>query len=145
MHLLQRLLIPEVIDVTARHISVLDEAAGLLKELGVMIEQFGPTTVAIQGFPSMLKKASPSGFVGDLLDLFVAQSGRLTREEMVHEVLDMMACKAAVKAGDPLTREEIADLLGQRHLIRRDGHCPHGRPTTITLSLAQLEKQFKRT
>ena len=63
----------------------------------------------------------------------------------MHEVLDMMACKAAVKAGDPLTPAEIAALLARRDLVERSSNCPHGRPTTLRLSLRDLEKQFKRT
>ena len=60
-------------------------------------------------------------------------------------VLDMMSCKAAVKAGDPLSPAEIEALLARRHLIDRSSNCPHGRPTTLRLSLRDLEKQFKRT
>ena len=51
----------------------------------------------------------------------------------------------AVKAGDPLTPDQIAALLTKRHLVDRSSNCPHGRPTTLKLSLRDLEKQFKRT
>jgi DNA mismatch repair protein MutL len=64
---------------------------------------------------------------------------------LLHEILDMMACKAAVKAGDPLSPVEIDALLARRHLIDRSSNCPHGRPTTLRLTLRDLEKQFKRT
>jgi DNA mismatch repair protein MutL len=57
----------------------------------------------------------------------------------------MMACKAAVKAGDPLTTAEIESLLARKDLVERSSNCPHGRPTTLRLSLRDLEKQFKRT
>lgn len=67
------------------------------------------------------------------------------QEALTHEVLDMMACKAAVKAGDSLSLDEIQSLLAQRETVERSSNCPHGRPTTIHLSLNQLEKQFKRT
>ena len=66
-------------------------------------------------------------------------------EAWIHEVLDMMACKAAVKAGDPLTPAEVAALIQRRGLVERSSNCPHGRPTTLRLSLSDLEKQFKRT
>jgi DNA mismatch repair protein MutL len=66
-------------------------------------------------------------------------------EEVLHEVLDMMACKSAVKAGDVLTPGEIEALLSRRDLVDRASNCPHGRPTTLRLSLKDLEKQFKRT
>ena len=66
-------------------------------------------------------------------------------EELLHEILDMMACKAAVKAGDPLTQGEIEALLARKDLVSRSSNCPHGRPTTLRLTLKDLEKQFKRT
>jgi len=56
-----------------------------------------------------------------------------------------MACKAAVKAGDPLTDEEIDALMRQRHLIEKSSSCPHGRPTMLRLTKADLNRQFKRT
>jgi DNA mismatch repair protein MutL len=66
-------------------------------------------------------------------------------EELLHDVLDMMACKAAVKAGDPLTAPEIEAMLARRSSVDRSSNCPHGRPTTLRLTLKDLEKQFKRT
>ncbi len=52
--------------------------------------------------------------------------------------------KAAIKAGDPLTGDEIQSLLAQREQVERSSNCPHGRPTTLRLSIADLERQFKR-
>ncbi len=69
---------------------------------------------------------------------------KLTSEELLHEVLDMASCKAAVKAGYPLSQEEIAALLARKQLVERSSNCPHGRPTTLRLSLSDLERQFKR-
>jgi DNA mismatch repair protein MutL len=57
----------------------------------------------------------------------------------------MAACKAAVKAGQKLNQVEISQLLADKEAIERASRCPHGRPTAIKFSLAELEKQFKRT
>jgi DNA mismatch repair protein MutL len=141
----QRRLIPETLEVTAKQMAALDNAADILKELGILTEPFGPRTIAIQGFPSLLDKVQPAAFLADLLDVLISQSGNVSKEQLLHELLDMMACKAAVKAGDALTDEEIKSLLAQRNLVERSSNCPHGRPTTIRLSLDQLERQFKRT
>jgi DNA mismatch repair protein MutL len=54
------------------------------------------------------------------------------------------ACHAAVRAGDRLTPEEIAALLEQRELARDSHHCPHGRPTSLLFTMAELGKQFRR-
>ncbi|MBN2210729.1 MAG: DNA mismatch repair endonuclease MutL [Sedimentisphaerales bacterium] len=141
----QRCLIPEVVDVTGRQMAALEEATELLAELGVTAEPFGPTSIAVQGYPAMLEKTNPADFIRDVLDVLSEQRGKLTREELLHSLLDTLACKAAVKAGDPLTDDEISALLAQRPAIDRHDNCPHGRPTTLRLSRSQLEKEFKRT
>ena len=67
-----------------------------------------------------------------------------TREQLLHNLTATMACKAAVKAGDKLTPEEIAHLMELRDLAEDSHHCPHGRPTSLTFSKHELEKQFRR-
>jgi DNA mismatch repair protein MutL len=63
---------------------------------------------------------------------------------VIHDVLDMMSCKAAVKAGDYLTPQEIDALLAQKSAVEKSSNCPHGRPTVLRMTLRDLEKQFKR-
>ena len=65
-------------------------------------------------------------------------------EQTLHEVLDMMACKAAVKAGDRMSDGELMDLLRMRETIERSSNCPHGRPTSIRMSIKELERRFGR-
>ena len=98
-----------------------------------------------QSAAPLLEKLNPGDFVRELLERGEQELLDLHDEELLHEVLDMMACKAAVKAGDPLTQGEIEALLSRRDLVERSSNCPHGRPTTLRLSLRDLEKQFKRT
>jgi DNA mismatch repair protein MutL len=57
----------------------------------------------------------------------------------------MMSCKAAVKAGDALAEHELSNLLDLRDQIERSSNCPHGRPTSIRLTIDQLDKLFHRT
>ena len=54
------------------------------------------------------------------------------------------SCKAAIKAGDQLTQQELRDLLQKRREIERGSNCPHGRPTTMVLSIEELEQRFGR-
>jgi DNA mismatch repair protein MutL len=65
--------------------------------------------------------------------------------DLVDELLHMISCKAAVKAGDRLTPAEIDALVAARHLCQDAHHCPHGRPTALVFTRAQLDRQFKRT
>jgi DNA mismatch repair protein MutL len=141
----QRMLIPMLLPATPRRQEIAESISGLLRRLGIEIVPFGPDSIAIQAFPSFLSRLEPVEFVSELLERGEQELLDLTPEELLHEVLDMMACKAAVKAGDPLTPGEIEAMLNRRHLVDRSSNCPHGRPTTLRLTLGDLEKQFKRT
>jgi len=141
----QRLLIPHVVPASSRQIALLEPIRPLLERLGIEVAPFGPDSVAVQSFPSFLEKLDPGEFVTDLLERGEQELLDLHGEELLHEILDMMSCKAAVKAGDPLTPAEIEALLARRELVERSSNCPHGRPTTLRLSLKDLDKQFKRT
>ena len=141
----QRLLIPLTIDASSAQVALLEHVQPLLARLGIEVTSFGPGTVAVQAFPSFLHRLDPGDFVRELLERGEQELLDLHEEELLHGVLDMMACKAAVKAGDPLTPAEIEALLARRELVERSSNCPHGRPTTLRLSLRDLEKQFKRT
>jgi DNA mismatch repair protein MutL len=141
----QRMLIPHPLNVSEPQAALLDHIQPLLAKLGIEVAPFGPGVVAIHSFPSFLEKLDPATFVRELLERGEQELLDLHEEELLHEVLDMMACKAAVKAGDPLTPQEIEALLARRELVERSSNCPHGRPTTLRLSLKDLEKQFKRT
>ncbi len=140
----QRLLIPETVRVPPDRLEVLETHAELLGRLGIELTPSGPQTVTLHAFPTLLSRTDAQRFVRDLLDTLSEAGSRPGTETLIHELLDMMACKAAVKAGDPLSDEEIAALLRCRELAERSSHCPHGRPTTLQLTLRDLERQFKR-
>ena len=69
----------------------------------------------------------------------------MASRDLFDDVLNMAACKAAIKAGQKLTDTEIRQLLADRERFESTSRCPHGRPTTIRFSISELEKQFKRT
>jgi len=141
----QPMLIPEPVKASARQMALLEQISPLLQKLGIEITPFGPDSVAVQAFPTFLHRLSPARFVAELLERGEQELLDLHEEELLHDILDMMACKAAVKAGDPLTQGEIEALLARRELCDRSSNCPHGRPTVLRMTLKELEKQFKRT
>jgi len=141
----QRLLIPESFEVTDAQANTLRTNANLIEQLGIELVPFGPKTMAIQAFPSLLARATPVDFVQDLTDLLTDKAGELAPERLLDEVLSLAACKAAIKAGQKLSNSEIVQLLSDRQRTECTGRCPHGRPTTIKFSITELEKQFKRT
>ena len=141
----QKLLIPESFELTDAQADALKTNAELIEKLGIELAPFGPHTYAIQAFPTLLAKADPLDFVQDLIDLFTDKDVGLDAERLLDEILNMAACKAAIKAGQKLSGSEMEQLLADRETVERASRCPHGRPTTIKFSTSDLEKQFKRT
>jgi DNA mismatch repair protein MutL len=78
------------------------------------------------------------------VDHLMSKERMPNREQLLNDLLSLMACHAAVRAGDKLTPEEIAALVAQRELANDTHHCPHGRPTSLLFSKQELDRQFRR-
>jgi DNA mismatch repair protein MutL len=141
----QKLLIPESFELTASQTNVIEDNASLFEKLGIELVPFGPRAMSIQAFPVLLANAAPVEFVQDLIDLLDHKDKIDAPKTLLDEVLNMTACKAAIKAGQKLTDSEIEQLLADRTHLESASRCPHGRPTTIKFLINELEKQFKRT
>jgi DNA mismatch repair protein MutL len=141
----QRMLIPQTINVTPEEAALLEDAGELLATLGFEIEPFGPGTYAIQQYPTLLAQRSVrmTDFLRELIDT-LREDETADAERMLEKVLAMMACKASIKAGDPLSEDEMRQLLDRAAGIDKANACPHGRPTTLNITLKELEKSFKR-
>ena len=140
----QRLLIPEPVELTAEQAARTLEQRAALAELGLGVEDFGGGTVLLTSYPAILGRRSPQGVLRAVVDHLVAKDRVPNREQLLNDLLSLMACHAAVRAGDRLTPEEIADLIAQRGLADDTHHCPHGRPTALLFSRQELERQFRR-
>ncbi len=141
----QKLLVPESFELTDAQADALKNNTELIEKLGIELAPFGPKTVAVQAFPTILAKVPPADFALDLIDLLADKAAELDAERLLDQVLNMTACKAAIKAGQKLSDSEIQQLLSASDTTELAGRCPHGRPTTIKFSTSDLEKQFKRT
>ncbi len=140
----QRLLVPEPIDLPAPEAAAVLERKDVLARLGLEIEPFGGDTILVSTMPAMLKGATADRLLRDLADHFRASPLDPSADAVLEDVLNMVACKAAVKANQRLAPEEIAALVERRHLVGDSHHCPHGRPTALVFTRAELEKQFGR-
>jgi DNA mismatch repair protein MutL len=140
----QRLLIPEPVELPPDQVSRLLEQRQPLAELGLEIEEFGGNTLLVTCYPAMLGQQAPSEILRAVADHLAAHDRAPNREQLFNDLLSLMACKAAVKAGDPLTPELIDELLAQRELANDPHHCPHGRPTALLFSRQDLDRQFRR-
>ena len=143
----QRLLVPIILERSAREVEILGEIAPLLDRLGIVARAFGPRSIAIDGVPTLLhsRNADAGEFVGDVLEKAVEHGSLLSLEAALHEIVDMMSCKAAVKAGDALGDAEIRELLRMRASIERSSACPHGRPTSMRIARSELDRRFGRS
>ncbi len=141
----QSLLVPRIEPASAQQVERLDEAQPLLEKLGFDARPAGPRSIALHGEPVFLIERNV-----DSMDVLCAWLGRDTfqasgdGEAVLADALDMMACKAAVKAGDGLSDREIAELLGQLDSVERATNCPHGRPTAMRIPWREIERRFGR-
>ncbi len=140
----QRLLIPDLIEVSPDHVGLIETHEQTLARLGFELTPYDPRTIAVHAAPSLLAADRVRDFLKDLIDRLAMRSAPASAELLMNDILSMMACKAAVKAGDELTDAEIQALMRERHRVERSSNCPHGRPTSLRLTLRDLERQFKR-
>jgi DNA mismatch repair protein MutL len=140
----QRLLIPEPINLPAAHAAAVLENRDALAELGVEVDDFGGGTVLLSGYPALLGKRRPREILQGVVDYLMSKDRPPSREALLNDLLSLIACHSAVRAGDRLTPEEIAELAAQRDLARDAHHCPHGRPTSLLFTRAELDRQFRR-
>ncbi|HJN71194.1 MAG TPA: DNA mismatch repair endonuclease MutL [Phycisphaerales bacterium] len=142
----QQLLVPESFPADSAWLDAIETQQALFTKLGIEISPSGPASLSVYALPTLLVSRNVDGteFICDLLDKLGSNNLPATEEEALSEILDMMSCKAAIKAGDQLTQHELRDLLQRRREIERSSNCPHGRPTTMRLSIEELEQRFGR-
>jgi DNA mismatch repair protein MutL len=141
----QPLLIPEPIELSAQHGTLLRKYLGELERVGLMIEPFGTSAVAICGVPTGIGKVDAVALVQDLLDDLREWDTVSSLDLRVRPVLASLACHGAVRAGRAMALPEIRDLIRDwmdEGLIMT---CPHGRRTAFRLSTDELDKMFGRT
>jgi DNA mismatch repair protein MutL len=141
----QRLLVPEPVSLPARQAARVLEQRVALAELGLEVEEFGGSTVLLTGYPVLLGRRPPQEILCAVAEDLAERDRLPSRDRLLRELLSLLACHAAVRAGDRLTAEEIAALVAQRHLAEDAHHCPHGRPTSLLFTHRDLERQFRRT
>jgi DNA mismatch repair protein MutL len=140
----QQLLVPEPMDLTPAEAAAALDSREILAQIGIQIEPFGGDTILMTSYPAMLANIRPSELLRQVLEPLMAGGKEPSARELLDELLNMIACKAAIKAGDKLSPDEITALLEQRYHYQDTHHCPHGRPTALYFSREHLDKLFKR-
>jgi len=137
----QGLLEPVTFEVNPKQEEVLKSHSEDMAEFGFSIEPFGDRTYLVRAVPALLYQKDWAGMVRELLDSLSGGDKRDWREEIAIS----MACHSAVRAGQALTDDEMRELIRQLEQAVLPHACPHGRPTMIRLSSAQLGKEFGRS
>lgn len=138
----QVLLIPETVNLSRREKEALLGEKELLEKAGFEVEDFGDGAVILRQVPMYLEKEDAGFVLSDLAEKIL--SHRKDRTQLYEELLESIACKAAVKAGTftgDKEREEFARKVIGDPRIRS---CPHGRPVIVHLTKREIEKMFKR-
>ena len=134
---------PAIVSLSAKEQNVVEEYREYLEGLGFVVEDFGGNEIALSSVPLDLYGQNER-------ELFLSLVAGLCDEvpkgnqELIYEKMASMACKAAVKGNMRMSKEEVKALLTEMMELDNPYHCPHGRPTMISMTKYELEKKFKR-
>lgn len=140
----QALLIPEIVELPADQIEALLQLEEALHSLGLYLEGFGEGAVMVREIPALLSDAAIKPLIADVAEELVTLGGSSAIEDKLGHVLATMSCHNSVRAGRGLNQDEMNALLREMEVTPAAGQCNHGRPTYVSLSLAELEKLFGR-
>ena len=135
----QMMLIPEVVDLQHKEIEFVRENIELFTNTGFDIEIFGENSVKINGIPDLEYRSKTKNVFMDILDEMTSNE-RTSIKDVEERFIATVACKAAVKAGMDLTKEEVDTLIQNLLKLNNPYTCPHGRPTTIKIGKEYLDK-----
>lgn len=142
-----RLMFPALITLEPHDYALLMPWIACFKEHGIILEPFSSTQYSIQAVPVALKNSGAEEIIKTALNC-LHENTTLSHDEITkllyHTMRAMMACKAAVKAGDVLDETQIHELIKMLHITENRMTCPHGRPTIWKFSYSEIERKFKR-
>lgn len=141
----QQLLVPIVIEVAPAQVRLLETNLNIFRKIGIELEPFGGNTFQVTAICHLYEEAKVRDLVYHVLDE-IGQGDLFDSANAMADALRMAtrACKASVRAGDPLTPQERRGLLEGFQRLRPPYTCPHGRPIIVELTQNQMEKSFRR-
>ncbi|MGR3557503.1 MAG: DNA mismatch repair endonuclease MutL [Paracoccus sp. (in: a-proteobacteria)] len=140
----QALLIPEIVELSEADCNRILGVADDLACLGLVIEPFGGSAIAVRESPAMLTRLNVPALIRDILDDLADQGASDRLRGRIDAVLSSMACHGSVRAGRRMGADEMNALLREMERVPRSGQCNHGRPTWVKLRLADIERLFGR-
>jgi len=140
----QRLLMPITLQTTPRDSDLLRQNQGALNRLGIEIEPFGPNIFKVEAVPAFLKTDDPAAWLGHVIEELGSLSVKTSSLRLSEDAIATTACRASVKSNDALSIPELQALLRDLLACEMPYCCPHGRPTLVQISTAELERKFGR-
>ncbi len=140
----QKLLLPQTFDLPPRDSDWIERNMSILQKMGIGIESFGPNSFKIESLPSFLNVSDPTQFMRKVIDDLKSVTNNSSAMRLGEEMIAKTVCRHAVKANDPLQYLEVEKLIQDLLECDLPYCCPHGRPTMIQISHAELEKKFGR-
>jgi DNA mismatch repair protein MutL len=141
----QALMVAETVELTAEEAAWLEESLEMFEKLGFTLDPFGSHTFVIRTVPAVALRREPQGLLLDLVSAGYKGVSDPAPELLLENLLQSMACRVAVKAGQRLGQEEISALLQQLDGLDHCSTCPHGRPLWWKLTIGEVERMFSRT
>ena len=141
----QMLLLPEVVNIEPIPLALIIENIDLLSEIGFVIEPFGAGMVVVREVPALIGDADIKQIIIDLGDDLSSAGLPSSYLAKIDLILGNIACHRSVRSGRVLNETEMNNLLREMERTPNSGQCNHGRPTSISLSLKDIEKLFDRT
>ncbi len=138
----QTLLFPETLEFSADEFSVLLDILPNLNKLGFRMQEFGKNTVMVEAIPSEMVWGNEKTIIRDIMDSYLENKKKYSSWQ--EGLAASYSCHAAVKAGDPLTIQEMQALVNRLFATNHPYYCPHGRPIIVQLSIEELDKRFER-
>ena len=138
----QEMLVPYIVSVTRQEMQTLEENRELLESLGLTVESFGEHEAAIRSVPVTLGQNETASFLREAIDAL--ENGRIPGAEKKRAAILQMACKHAVKGGEPLPESLLRSLVEEMIDKKVTPTCPHGRPLVVAISHTELDRKFKR-
>lgn len=140
----QRLLLPITLQVPPKDADWLTQHLDVMNRAGIGLEPFGVGTFKIDALPQFLKADDPPQMLRDMIDELRETSQQTSKLRLGEDMIAKTVCRHAVKANDVLREPECVRLIQDLLACDLPYCCPHGRPTMIQLSYAELEKKFGR-
>ncbi len=139
----QNLMPPLVVTLSGVEAAVLERYQEYFRQIGFEMDSFGGNSYALRAVPCDLYGNCGADFLQEVLNELAGEQ-RPGTPAAVTERIATMACKSAVKGNHKMSRQEMEELLNQLLSLENPYHCPHGRPTMITMTRQELERKFKR-